>query len=242
MKAAILYSGGKDSNRALQWAVNDGLDVEYLVTMFPMIVDSFMYHTPALNLVDLSSKAVGIPLVKGATSGIKEEEVEDLEVTLEPLDIECVVSGALESTYQKNRVDHVCFALGVKSYAPFWHHDLETHLRETIEMGFDVRFVGVSALGLDEKWLGRRLDHKALGELKELHEKYKVNLAGEGGEYETYVCDGPTFKQRIEFVKTRSVWDTKTGSGYLGIDQARLSEKRGPTTLFTSKPRDLNAR
>jgi predicted ATP pyrophosphatase (TIGR00289 family) len=226
MKAGILYSGGKDSNRALHWALSNGLEVEFLVTMFPTASDSFMYHTPALNLVELSAKAVEIHLVKGTTSGVKEEEVEDLETTLEPLGIECVVSGALESTYQKNRVDHVCRALGLKAYAPFWHHDLEKHLMETIDMGFDVRFVGVSALGLDENWLGRKLDYKALEELKGLRDKYKVNLGGEGGEYETYVCDGPTFKKRIEFVKTRRIWETKTGSGYLEIDQARLSEKK----------------
>jgi diphthine-ammonia ligase len=225
MKAAILYSGGKDSNRALHWALKNGFEVPYLVTMFPRAVDSFMYHTPALNLVELSSKAVEIPLVKGATSGIKEKEVEDLEKTLQPLDVECVVSGALESTYQKNRVDHVCEALGLKAYAPFWHHDLEKHLRETIDLGFDVRFVGVSALGLNEKWLGRKLDYEAYEELKGLHEKYEINIGGEGGEYETYVCDGPTFKKRVDFFKTRRIWDTKTGSGHLEIDQARLSEK-----------------
>jgi predicted ATP pyrophosphatase (TIGR00289 family) len=225
MKAAILYSGGKDSNRALHWALNNDLEVRYLVTMFPKRADSFMYHTPALNLVELSSRAVGIPLVKGPTSGIKEEEVEDLEVTLEALDIECVVSGALESTYQKSRVDHACRALGLRACAPFWHHDLEKHLRETLDLGFDVRFVGVYALGLDEKWLGRKLDNDSLKELKKLQEKYKINIVGEGGEYETYVCDAPTFKKRVEFVKTRTVWDKKTGSGYLEIEQARLSEK-----------------
>nr|MDO8132685.1 TIGR00289 family protein [Candidatus Njordarchaeum guaymaensis] len=226
MKAAILYSGGKDSNRALHWALNNDFEVEYLVTMFPRAADSLMYHTPALNLVELSSKAVGIPLVKGVSSGIKEEEVEDLENTLEPLGTECVVSGALESTYQKNRVDHVCKALGLEAYTPFWHRDLEKYMQKTIDLGFNVRFVGVSALGLDEKWLDRRLDYKALEELKELHKKYKVNISGEGGEYETYVCDGPTFKQRIEFVKIKKIWDTKTDSGYLEVEQARLSRQK----------------
>jgi diphthine-ammonia ligase len=226
MRAAILYSGGKDSNRALHWALNNALEVKYLVTMFPRTADSYMYHTPALNLVELSSRAVGIPLVKGPTSGIKEEEVEDLENILETLDIECVVSGALESTYQKSRVDHVCSALGLKALAPFWHHDLEKHLRETIDMCFDVRFVGVYALGLDEKWLGRKLDRQTLEELRVLHEKYSINIGGEGGEYETYVCDGPTFKKRVELVRTRTIWDTKTGSGHLEIDQARLCEKK----------------
>jgi predicted ATP pyrophosphatase (TIGR00289 family) len=155
LKAAILYSGGKDSNRALHWAINNEFDVRYLVTMFPKNMDSMMYHSPALNLVELQSRAVGIKLVKGDTSGVQNEEVEDLEDVLRRLNAECIVSGALESTYQKERVNKVCKSLGLKPYTPFWHHDLDTYLRETIDLGFDARFVGVAALGLSEEWLGR---------------------------------------------------------------------------------------
>lgn len=147
MKAAVLYSGGKDSNRALHWALNHGFDVKYLVTMFPRTKDSLMYHTPALNLVELQSQALGIQLVMGQTTGVQvEKEVEALKITLRPLDVEAVVTGALESVYQKSRVDRVCDTLGLRAYAPFWHCDLEKHLREIIDLSFEVIFVGVAAL------------------------------------------------------------------------------------------------
>ncbi len=228
MRAAILYSGGKDSNRALHWALRHDFEVKYLVTMFPEKMDSMMYHTPALNVVELQSKAVEIPLIKGKSSGRGNNEVEDLKNTLKPVDVECVISGALESLYQKRRVDRVCEELGLKAFAPFWHYDLEKHLRETIDLDFEVIFVGVAALGLNEKWLGRKLDSRALEELKELHEKYEVNLGGEGGEYETLVCDGPIFKFRIQLLETFQIWDNKTGSGYLEITNAQLVRKKGP--------------
>ena len=227
MKTAVLYSGGKDSNRALHWALEHGFDVRYLVTMFPKTMDSLMYHTPALNLVELQSQAVEIPLVKGQANGVEvEEEIEGLKNTLRPLDVEGVITGALESTYQKSRVDFVCSSLRLKSYAPFWHSDLEKHLKQTIDLGFDVRFVGVAALGLDETWLGRKLDYEALKDLKELNRKYQVNLGGEGGEYETTVCDGPTFKHKIEISESKRVWDSKTGSGYLEVDEAKLVTRK----------------
>jgi predicted ATP pyrophosphatase (TIGR00289 family) len=195
--------------------------------MFPERMDSMMYHTPALNVVELQSRAVEIPLIKGKSSGMGDNEVEDLKKTLKPIDVECVVIGALESVYQKRRVDRVCDEIGLKAFAPFWHSNLEKHLRETIDLGFEVIFVGVAALGLNEKWLGRKLDYRALQELKELHEKYKVNLGGEGGEYETLVCDGPDFKLRIRLLKTIPIWDNKTGSGYLEINKAELVPKKG---------------
>ncbi len=34
-------------------------------------------------------------------------------------------------------------------------------------------------------------------ELAELHRKYAINPAGEGGEYESFVLDGPMFKKKI---------------------------------------------
>jgi predicted ATP pyrophosphatase (TIGR00289 family) len=226
VKVAILYSGGKDSNRALHWALTRNFDVAYLVTMFPRTKDSLMYHTPALNLVELQSQAVGIPLVKGQTTGVTvEEEVDSLRTTLKSLDIEGVVTGALESVYQKSRVDFVCETLGLRAYAPFWHCDLKKYLGEIIALGFETIFVGVAALGLTENWLGRRLDHEALKDLLELHKKYKINIGGEGGEYETLVCDGPTFRCRIQLLNTKRIWDKKSDNGYLEIVHAELFQK-----------------
>ncbi len=226
LKVAVLYSGGKDSNRALHWALTQNFDVRYLVTMFPRTKESLMYHTPTLNLVELQSQAIGVPLVKGQTTGVEvEEEVKSLEKTLEPLDVEGVVTGALQSAYQKSRVDLVCEALCLRGYAPFWHCDLKKHITEIISLGFEVIFVGVAALGLGENWLGRRFDNEALKDLLGLQEKYKINIAGEGGEYETFVCDGPTFKFGIRLLKTNRVWDRKTESGYLEVTRAELFQK-----------------
>ena len=36
-----------------------------------------------------------------------------------------------------------------------------------------------------------------LAKLQKLNEKFGFNIAGEGGEYESLVLDGPNFKKRI---------------------------------------------
>jgi len=82
--------------------------------------------------------------------------------------------------------------------------------------------VGVYAEGFDKSWLGRRLDNKMLEELKELHEKYKINLVFEGGEAETIVLDGPIFHKKIKILDSEKIWDDKTHSGYLKIKKAEL--------------------
>ncbi|MCW4026596.1 MAG: diphthine--ammonia ligase, partial [Candidatus Bathyarchaeota archaeon] len=123
MNVAALVSGGKDSALALYRVLESGHNVRYLVTMIPRREDSWMFHYPNIRLTGLFAEAVGIPLVRSETSGIKEEELEDLRELLATLDVEGIVSGAVFSEYQKSRIDRVCRELGFKSVAPLWHED-----------------------------------------------------------------------------------------------------------------------
>ena len=224
MRVAVLYSGGKDSNYALYWALKQGFEVKYLVSMVSESDESYMYHVPNIHLTELQAKAVGIPLVKGFTSGEKEKEVEDMKAVLEGLRIDGVVAGALASEYQKKRVDRVAEELGIESFAPAWHRDPVDYMREIIGI-FDVVMVGTAAYGLDERWLGRRIDAKTLEELVRLHEKYKIHVAGVGGEFETCVRDAPFFKARIVFDEVEKKWNEWDYSGVLEVKRAHLEKK-----------------
>jgi diphthine-ammonia ligase len=223
MNVAALVSGGKDSALALYRVLESGHNVRYLVTMIPRREDSWMFHYPNIRLTGLFAEAVGIPLVKSETSGIKEEELEDLRELLATLDVEGIVSGAVFSKYQKSRIDRVCRELGFKSVAPLWHEDPVKLMEELIELGFRVIITGVYAYGFDEKWLGREIDRGVLKALIGLNEKYQVSVVGEGGEYETLVLDAPCFRKRIQLEKARRVWEDS--SGYLLIEEASLEEK-----------------
>ncbi|RLI09600.1 TIGR00289 family protein, partial [Candidatus Bathyarchaeota archaeon] len=204
-------SGGKDGMLALHHAVWEGHEVAYLVAMLPEREDSWMFHVPNVHLAPLISEALGIPLVGGRTSGLKERELEDLKALLAGLDVDGVVSGAVGSRYQKERIDRLCEQLGLVSYAPLWGRDELGILRELLDLGFEVIFVSVSAEGLDGSWLGRRLDEEAIVDLLALRERYRISLVGEGGEYETLVLDAPLYKSRLEIVDYKALWDGYTG-------------------------------
>lgn len=202
-----------------------GYDVNSLVTMIPQRSDSWMFHYPNIQMVDLFAEAVGLPLVKAETSGQKEVEVEDLKRLLAGLNVEAVVSGAIASQYQKDRVDRVCRQLQMKHVAPLWHQDPLELLHEIIALRMESVIVGVYAHGFEQTWLGRRIDEETVSDLVELNRRFQVSLVGDGGEYETLVLDAPFFKKRIELVETERIWE-KT-SGYLGIKKAVLIEKKG---------------
>jgi len=223
MRLAALVTGGKDSVLALYRAQKMGHTVEVLATMIPQRDDSYMFHFPNIHLTDLLSRALEIPLVKAETSGIKEKELEDLKKLLASLDVEGVVSGAVLSSYQKERIDRLCQELGLKSVAPLWHEDPLDIMKELIDLKFKVIIVGVYAFGLDQTWLGREINAETLEKLVELHEKFQISLVGEGGEYESLVLDAPFYKKRIEIVEAETSY--ANNSGVFVIKEAKLVNK-----------------
>jgi diphthine-ammonia ligase len=217
-------TSGKDSTLALYRAIKIGYEVAYLVTMIPQRQDSWMFHYPNIHLTDLFAEAVGIPLVKAETAGVKEVEVEDLKRLLATLDIDAVVSGAISSQYQKKRIDRICSELGLKSIAPLWHQDPRKLLDELVKLKIETIIVGLYAHGFTSNWLGRKIDQTTINDLVELNKKYQVSLVGEGGEYETLVLDTPFFNKKIQLIETEQIWENQ--SGYLLVKKAVLVKKR----------------
>ncbi len=222
MKLAALISGGKDSSFAIVKAQQEGHEVTHLVTIKPANPDSYMFHSANIHLTELISQACGITLVSEFSSGEKEKELDDLRKALRRVKVDGVVAGAIESEYQASRVRRICEELGLTMYAPLWHHEPEKLLSEMIGC-MDIRMVKVAAAGMDESWLGRRFDEKMLEDLKALHRKYRVHIAGEGGEYETLVLDAPYYKKRINLLATEKLW--MGDYGVMKVVRAELGEK-----------------
>jgi len=223
LQVAALVTGGKDSALALHRALKQSYNVKYLVTMIPQRPDSWMFHYPNIHLADFFAEAVGIPLVKGETSGVKETELEDLKRLLAKLQVDGVVTGAIMSQYQKKRIDRICQELNLKSIAPLWHENPQKLLAEIVKLNFEVLIVGVYAYGFNVTWLGRKINQKSISDLIKLNKEYQISVVGEGGEYETLVLDAPFFKKRIQLVQTERIWENH--SGYLIVKKAKLVEK-----------------
>lgn len=200
-----------------------------LVTLFPKSADSYMFHFPNIGWTGLQAEAIGVPQFTAKTEGVKEEELADLERALAgakgKFDLEGVYTGALASVYQKSRVEKICESLGLECISPLWGSDPESHLRRLVEDGFVAMMVSVSALGLDQSWLGRVLDEQAVDDLVELGRKFRFHVGLEGGEGETFVLDCPLFRSRLEVLESSPHWRGDTG--YLQISRARLVPK-GP--------------
>jgi diphthine-ammonia ligase len=226
MKLGVLFSGGKDSTLALHEAAEKE-EVTCLITLCSKNPESYMFHTPNIDWTGLQAQALNLPLVAKVTEGKKEEELTDLEQAIssaaEEFGIEGVVSGAVESVYQAERVQRICHSLGLWCFNPLWKKNQQVLLEELLEKRFKVVISGIFAYPLDGSWLGKEINPETIYRLLELQQQYGISPSGEGGEIETTVLDAPLFKKKIEILDY-SV-QARGNSGVFRIEQARLVPK-----------------
>lgn len=202
MKLGILFSGGKDSTLATLISKNEGHEISCLISIVSENKESYMFHTPSIRRVENQAKVMGVPLIIRETNGEKEIELKDLkkviESSIKKFGIEGVVTGAVESVYQATRIQKICNELKIECFNPLWQKDQIELLEDLVENKFEVLIVSVCAYPLDEKWLGRKIDEKFILDVKKLAKEYKINPAGEGGEFESFVLDCPLFNHSLE--------------------------------------------
>jgi asparagine synthase (glutamine-hydrolysing) len=208
MKLGVLFSGGKDSTYACYLEKKKGNEICCLVSLFSENPDSFMFHTPAIEFTKKQAELMKIPLLTEKTKGKKEEELADLKraikMAIEKYKIEGIVTGALASVYQAERIQKICDELKIKCVNPLWQKNQIGLLNELLENNFEVLISAVAAYPLEKIFVGRKIDKKFIKEVEVLAQKYKINPAGEGGEFESLVINCPLFEKKLE-IKLRDV-------------------------------------
>ncbi len=224
MKLAALISGGKDSVYAMYLAKKQGHSVDYVLSMTPETGESYMFHHPNAWVTKLQAESMNAKIITGFTKGEKEKELDDLKDLIAKVcnDVDGLVTGAVASKYQADRIKKICGDLGIESVSPLWGINLETYWEKLLWSDFEIIIVSVSAEGLGKEWLGRKMDSEAVADLKAAAKQNKINLAGEGGEFETLVVNCPLFSRRIRVIKSETRWDSKTDTGQFIVTEAGL--------------------
>ncbi|MEM4295309.1 MAG: diphthine--ammonia ligase [Candidatus Anstonellales archaeon] len=213
MRVACLFTGGKDSTLAAHLMESNGYET-ILVTFMPKRKHSYMLHSENLNLTKLQAKALGMHHYMFYVSGIKEREVSEMLTCLkklkEELEFDAICSGAVESEYQKQRIDYISEKLHVPAFCPLWKRFSLLQAYEDME----ILVVKVSAYGLDKNCLGKQF--------KDIKNEF-IHPFFEGGEAETAVLDAPFFNSRIIILKKEIKWHKDWGE--LIIKDAEIREK-----------------
>jgi diphthine-ammonia ligase len=214
-------------------------------------LDSYMYQSVGAEIIDMYAEAMDLPLYRASIVGKvlnknleyepseETDEVEDLfrilKTAKEELEqkngykIEGVSSGAIMSTYQKNRVENICARLDMTSLAYLWERNQAELLTEMIDSGIEAILIKVACMGLrPDKHLGLTLS-EAKPLLVKLQDEFGANVCGEGGEFESLVIDCPLFKRkRLRIDETQVVIhadDAFAQVGYLLLKKFHLEDK-----------------
>ncbi len=227
MRLGALISTGKDSCYAA-YLMKKEHDIVCVINIISKNPDSYMYHTPNVNLVELQANAMQIPLIKTETKGEKEKELKDLKQALEKAkneyNIQGIATGALFSDYQRKRIENIADELKLKVFSPLWHMDQEKEMRSLLQDGFKIIFSSIAAEGLDKSWLGRVITNEDIDKLIELNKKTGINIAGEGGEFESLVLDCPLFSKQIKILEADIQMESDNTGKYV-IKKAELTNK-----------------
>ena len=152
MKFVALVSGGKDSIYNIMECVRNGHDLTACVHLGAPVSpqeESYMYQTAASEVMPiLVEQCLGVPFIlykrQGTSSNTtlvyetttEKDEVEDLYEALALAkkqfpEIQAVASGAILSTYQRVRIEHVCSRLGLTSLSYLWRMASQQELLTT---------------------------------------------------------------------------------------------------------------
>uniref|UniRef100_A0A7E4VVF3 Diphthine--ammonia ligase n=1 Tax=Panagrellus redivivus TaxID=6233 RepID=A0A7E4VVF3_PANRE len=219
MKVVGLVSGGKDSMFNLLKCKQHGHEIVCLANLAPFNdceTDSYMYQSVGHECVEYIAKVMGLPMIRRKIQGTprcvgkdyitdEADEVEDLYTLLHAVkdqypDIQGVSVGAIASTYQKTRVEHVCERLGLTMLAYLWGADQKELLQEMLNNQMEAITIKIACCGLNQSHLGQSLRDLQPTLLK-VHEKYGAHICGEGGEYETLVINCPSLYQESLHIK-----------------------------------------
>jgi len=224
LKAISLFSGGKDSVQAICLSLKRGMEINCLVSIVPEAEYSKLYHFQNPCLTSLQSKSMNIPLELYRSK--EKNEVETLEKAIkdasELYGAEAVITGIIASKYQKEKIDRICKKNNLDHIFPLWMKNPNNILEGLISNKIKAIITRVSAAGLNDQHLGKVIDREIIDTLKKLKAKYRINISGEGGEYETFVTDAPIFSNPIEIDNASVEFDSDGGRGKYIIEKADL--------------------
>ena len=200
------WSGGKDCCLACYRAVVSGQKVRYLANMITEDGKRSYSHGLPVEVLQVQSQAIGIPLVQRQTTRDNyETEFKNMLLNFKPEGVEGGVFGDIDFNEHRQWIDRVCQEVDITPHLPLWGESQDKILRDFIDLGFEAIVIATKAEQLGEEWLGRRVDLDFLKLLDKLRETKEITPCGEAGEYHTLVIDGPLFKKRIEILKTKKV-------------------------------------
>ena len=192
-RAAISWSGGKDSCAALHRTRNE-YDVVCMITMFDEPAERSRSHGLRPEVLAAQADRLGLHAITGRCTW--ESYNAAFKTALEEAKrdgVTHVVFGDILFDEHRRWAEQMCEAAGLMAVEPLFGSSTVALYQEWTASGADALIVTARAEFLDQTWLGRPLRREMLAEFTRLG----VDPCGERGEYHTLVTNSPLFREPL---------------------------------------------
>ncbi len=190
MKAAALFSGGKDSLYAMYLAEKQGVSVDHLITLLPTLP----WPSPHAENIE-ALKILAKSMEKNHIIIDFKDENRFIE-TLKNLEIEALVAGDINVDAHLKGLEDVCNKTDLELLEPIYGKNTSDLFSKIFSLGFKVLITGVNLDYLTEEWLGFIISEKT--GLSFLSKIGNVDPLGENGEFHTLVLNCPLYNKEFK--------------------------------------------
>ncbi len=199
MRAAMMFSGGKDSNLALHKAIESGIEIPCLLTI---TFDGKKFRAHPQKLIALQAQALGIRhFFFNANKPYLQDYRKALRTLIEKYQIEALVTGDLWLQSALKWSKKVIKPLPLKLITPLWKMPTDEIMQELTEKNFRSMVTCVISEKMQGSWVGKTITRRNLQEFKSACKKTNTDICGENGEFHTIMLDAPLYKKRIKITK-----------------------------------------
>jgi len=206
-RAAVSWSGGKDSCAAFEWSRN-AFEIVAAVTMVDLEGTRSRSHGIRTELLQAQTAALGLGhVMRGCDWDSYEQEFENGLRELQAYGVTHVIYGDIVYPEHRAWAERLSERAGLIAVEPLFGIPTLEVARSFVRSGGRATLVAVNASRLDATWLGTQLSDEAIDRLIALG----VDPCGEEGEYHTFVTNSPSFMEPVtvrqgEVVQVRGYW------------------------------------
>lgn len=235
MKVGILYSGGKDSTFAIDYAISKGWNIEYLLSVKPTRTDCYLFHFATVEHTKELAEILGIKHIYTTCSvADPKKEAQIVRDIVEKNPVDAIVLGGtgLQVTQLKS-IQEALKPLGIEVFAAHAGQDHDQVMEQMLKKGYKIMITQIASDGLNKDWLGRVLDEKTMQELFERSKKYGFHVGGEGGYFDSLAIDGPIFNKRLDILEIEKNMESEN-TGHVVVKKLAVVEKAEKEVLSKS--------
>lgn len=199
MKRTLLsWSSGKDSAWALHVLRQQNQhELVGLLTTFNRVADRVAMHGVRRTLLEAQAAAVGVPLwevdLPSPCSNVDYEAI--MKETCKAAvmaGIECIAFGDLFLTDIRAYREKQLAGSGLQPIFPVWGLPTRELAHSMIASGVKAKLACIDCERLNASFAGREFDQRLLSDLPA-----EIDPCGENGEFHTFVCAGPMFREAL---------------------------------------------